>query len=325
MTFLFLLFPSLALAFTYSVEVRGPDAFVSSAGSSHQSPLRSGMQAQDGDTVQTGDRTVVMLVSDNGHKLSVGPRSSLFLDSGNEQAVRFNRVELLRGSVRSVIRGSGNDTKKFELRSNSVSVGVRGTDFFSVAQAQGLKVYLQEGSLYLQEKQLLKAGNKATISADGAVSSSPMGPGEYEEAMDHEGFREIAALVDTPPASRGNEKTLTLLVQSGDIAALEARHLSADELGDFGHGEGAFHVALKNGRGEFVPWLLEKRVNVNAGDREGKTPLMIAIERKDLSSIRALVAGGASKIAKDAQGLNSFDYARKTESKAIQDFLAGGI
>jgi hypothetical protein len=181
-----LILPTLALAYSYSVtQIRGSEAFFSPQGSTTRSVLNSGASLPEGNTVETGNRTTVSLLSSNGHRLHIAPRTALFLDSA--PGGRTSLVELLRGAARSEVRRSGEKT--FELRSRSIAVGVRGTDFLAVLEEPVMHIYLREGALLLQGQELMAAGKKAAIHTNGTILSvEPMRAGEFEESLERAGF-----------------------------------------------------------------------------------------------------------------------------------------
>lgn len=72
-------------------------------------------------------------------------------------------------------------------------------------------------------------------------------------------------------------------------------------------GYGLLHKAAKTGRADILELLLTTyRMNPNVKDKEGKTPLHIAVENENLGIITQLLLAGADPNAKDNRGRNPF-------------------
>jgi ankyrin repeat protein len=54
-------------------------------------------------------------------------------------------------------------------------------------------------------------------------------------------------------------------------------------------------MAVKEGRDGMVKLLLEKKADVEATDREGRTSLMIAAQKKNKALVKLLAQNGAKK------------------------------
>ena len=53
-------------------------------------------------------------------------------------------------------------------------------------------------------------------------------------------------------------------------------------------------IAVDMGFASIVKYLLEKELNVNLANKEGKSPLMVAIKRQSLDIVKALLNKGAN-------------------------------
>jgi hypothetical protein len=58
-------------------------------------------------------------------------------------------------------------------------------------------------------------------------------------------------------------------------------------------------VAARYGRAGMVPLIIEAGADVNAQDARGRTPLMAAVQSRDLATLRALIESGADVNARD--------------------------
>ena len=64
-----------------------------------------------------------------------------------------------------------------------------------------------------------------------------------------------------------------------------------------------------------------KALQKNGQDRDGKTPLMVAIERGHVQAARYLVKAGANLNTQDNSGRNARDYARASGNREIRELL----
>ena len=282
------------------------------------------MVLNEGDTVLTGASSVIFLQSSNGHTIHLAPNSSLYLrSSGEENGARYNVIDLMYGIARSIVQDFGNEKKKFELRHKSVSLGVRGTDFLTIATGEGLDVLLNEGKLLIQNKVALLGGNRAQVSSAGEItSSSSMTRLEFARAIQLAAFGSDEEHSDNTKSGSGGSKqdssSADDLIRSGDTHALAKLGLSSSELNDLG----ALPMAAENGQLKMIKLLIDSGADVNLQDGSGKTALMYAIERKQRASVEALLEAGASKSIKDGSGKSAYDYARLSENRDIQNLIS---
>lgn len=82
------------------------------------------------DIVTTADKSFVKIIDANGGKISVGPKSSIKLIK--EETKKTSTVNLIKGQVRAVFDKKENSDYKFFVKTQSASMGVRGTDFHFV-------------------------------------------------------------------------------------------------------------------------------------------------------------------------------------------------
>jgi hypothetical protein len=90
-------------------------------------------------------------------------------------------------------------------------------------------------------------------------------------------------------------------------------------------GETTVHKAVRfgaeNDNRDILELLIGLEASINASDKNGKTPLMLAVLKHDLESIQILVEGGADIKLKDKRGKTAFDYANSTEFSEAKNFL----
>jgi len=77
-------------------------------------------------------------------------------------------------------------------------------------------------------------------------------------------------------------------------------------------------LAAQLGWTEGAAQMLADQANVNAANRRGETPLILAVQKRDLAMVRLLMSHGADpKKTDNAAGLSALDYAKR-DSRAAQ-------
>lgn len=119
-----------------------------------------------------------------------------------------------------------------------------------------------------------------------------------------------ATLIDTKDQTSG-EAALHIVVKRRDATWL-AFLLSRGAKPDIRDREGAtpLFLAARLGFPEGVQTLLESRASVNLGNGSGETPLIAAVQNRDLATVRLLLAAGADPLQTDRiAGQSARDYA----------------
>ena len=86
------------------------------------------------------------------------------------------------------------------------------------------------------------------------------------------------------------------------VFALAFAAVGAEDAGDL-------LAAARSGDTEAVRALLKRGANLEAQDKDGKTPLLWAAERGHTEIVRLLLAQGANREARDREGLTAYDLA----------------
>jgi len=144
--------------------------------------------------------------------------------------------------------------------------------------------------------------------------------------------RKLPSAVDTPafklrkPNSiTNNEKTLLDAARSGNLQSLQY-FLSTDDC-DINKsepilGNTALHLAVSNNHLPFVQILLQnKEINVDIVNRNGSSPLLLAIDYGHSALVRLLISAGASVKQADKQGFTALHKAVLTGNMEILRFL----
>ena len=74
----------------------------------------------------------------------------------------------------------------------------------------------------------------------------------------------------------------------------------------------ALHLAARYGKGKCIAELIKHGADLEAKDKDGKTPMALAVWRRHCKVVRALVKMGASK-----------ETTSKKDSKSIAECLKG--
>lgn len=68
---------------------------------------------------------------------------------------------------------------------------------------------------------------------------------------------------------------------------------------------------------ELIAFLILNKVNINAKNNSGQTPLMAALKSGDIDAFNALIAGGADITLKDNEGKTALDYAESLKGSSM--------
>lgn len=131
-------------------------------------------------------------------------------------------------------------------------------------------------------------------------------------------------LVNTRDVTSG-EAALHITVRRGDVPYTTfLLQKGADPNIRDGKGNTPMLTAIDAGHGDMVSLLILGRANVNGANASGETPLIRAVQRRDLGLVRTLLAANADPDQRDViAGLSARDYAtRDTRSPAISKALA---
>jgi ankyrin repeat protein len=118
-------------------------------------------------------------------------------------------------------------------------------------------------------------------------------------------------IINTRDVSSG-DGALHIVARRGD--ALYMRYLlarGADANMRDRQGNTAMMIAVESGNGELIDILKAGRANPNLGNGGGETPLIRAVQRRDLALVRAvLAAGGDPDQTDNVAGMSARDYAK---------------
>lgn len=116
------------------------------------------------------------------------------------------------------------------------------------------------------------------------------------------------------PADQVPELANLLLDKGAFIDSAEARS-----------GEATMHKAVRfvaeNNGLDFLTLLIGLEANINAQDKAGRTPLMLAVSSGNIDLVQTLVEGGADIELKDKRGRTAYQYAKASGFTEALNFL----
>ena len=87
------------------------------------------------------------------------------------------------------------------------------------------------------------------------------------------------------------------------------------------------HYAATNGHTDIMRLLLEENAYIDAASPNGTTPLMMAAQYSDVSSVKLLLEAGADPLLRNALGLSALDFANRASrvesANIISAFVRG--
>ena len=114
------------------------------------------------------------------------------------------------------------------------------------------------------------------------------------------GFASLAALSAAPLAAQQQSESYKFLQAVKDAKGNEVIDM-LDRPGsnlvnsrEVTTGEGALHITVKRGDDKYVRYLLQKGADPNLRDRQGNTPLLLAVQLGQRDLIPVLIAGKAN-------------------------------
>ncbi len=141
--------------------------------------------------------------------------------------------------------------------------------------------------------------------------------------------RAIGDTAPTAPQPRPQPATpstnpLIQAVHAGDattVKLLLANGTDPNTVDSVGGNRTALHWAVKEGKKDLIPILLDAKANIEAKDRVGKTPLTVAAEGRDIEIVKILVERGADVNARDQIGGSPLLWASGLGSPEVVKFL----
>lgn len=188
---------------------------------------RVGMSVSPGDIVQTGSPARARLIFDNGDQVTVSSQTFYRLSLGGSQKTTPSTVDVVFGKLRMMVK-KGGARSGMEVRTRTMVMGVRGTDFFVTANPSsgGSMVTVLRGQVVVTPNTPnatpieVPAGYAAQLaSAHGAQSAGPQKDAVAIKPVTTQELVEIQKETKVPPTK---EKET-----AEDIKALEKKAVEA--------------------------------------------------------------------------------------------------
>jgi len=221
-------------------------------------PLKAGMVLEKGDEVKTEDASVVELFLSGGHRIWIKNKARLSLETleqGLETSNETIRIGLEQGQAFFSIEQNASGKLKFEVRTPTAVVGVRGTLFVVRSDKGDTEVKVARGKVGLERNVPLPADvrqeGSLTLEAQEKASLSAADNEEYSRLY-HTKRQELPRLTKEPvardaelewlleqaPKNNQERKTLLIIEENPDGLIF----LGEEELG-----EGNLEILLESG------------------------------------------------------------------------------
>ncbi len=132
--------------------------------------------------------------------------------------------------------------------------------------------------------------------------------GAFADDMNNDGGSPLYKAVQL-----GNREMVALLLDEGHVPM-------SGRMGKLG--ETALHVAARHGDADMVRFLLDRKADPNATDKEGFTPLLNAAEHGELATVEILAQNGADLTARTPKDSCAFALAAGSTNLALVQWLA---
>jgi hypothetical protein len=154
-------------------------------------PIRIGTKVRSGDIIHTLAEGRVRLILSNGDQFNVGPATSFQYIAPVEKRAP-STINLFYGKLRALV-SKKSDNNRMRIRTNSVSAGVRGTDFFIQHNPVGItKLSVLRGQMIIQDNAkslkplVVTKGRTAQVElADPPAPSSSTNSANAADVMEH--------------------------------------------------------------------------------------------------------------------------------------------
>lgn len=137
-------------------------------------PASSGDTLELGNMVQSGKNGKARLIYKNGDSITVS-ENSIFKVRWKPETESSPVFEVLSGAIRGQFMKGGPRTNS-EVKTNSVVMGVRGTDFYMARNGEGSKVSIIRGTVDLKLPQSNAKPVKLASGFSAAIAAPPMKP-----------------------------------------------------------------------------------------------------------------------------------------------------
>lgn len=133
-------------------------------------PLLAGVQLAVNEVISTGPGAYAVLVLPDGSRCIVQPDSRTRIEllqrlRGTE--VQQSRLEVSRGRIETKVQPQRGPAARYEIRTPTAVIGVRGTEFRAGYDGTAARVEVTEGAVAANQQQRIAAGEGAVVDARG--------------------------------------------------------------------------------------------------------------------------------------------------------------
>lgn len=151
-------------------DIQGPNIQVKEDGSNEWLPAQEGQVLEFGDEVKTGDNTTAALMLQSDTSVQISADSDLKVEQvvANNTGGFFSRLMVVTGQVLADVKKHLEESHStFEVESNGVVCGVRGTAFEVSVNGDNVQTSIHEGKVEVLgqngESHMVEAGNASSF------------------------------------------------------------------------------------------------------------------------------------------------------------------
>jgi len=171
-------------------------------GQAPASTVAIGDKLLTGDALQApADGSLTLRFAD-GSRLLVRPQTRLMLERlmvYGQSEVHDTRLQLQQGSLDSQVLPRAGGLRSYQIKTPTVTLGVRGTDFRAQADAQGASLEVLEGKVAASDGSLKAAGERLVEAGYGLRAQAGQAPGMPTKLLPAPSLQGVAALLERVP------------------------------------------------------------------------------------------------------------------------------
>lgn len=197
------------------------------------------------------------------------------------------------------------------------AIPMNNSELFKAALKAGVDVTKRDRDMETPLLMAVNRGNpefvRALLEAGAPVNKSVTYPGQR--------------FADYSRTYKGRDDMLAQAVETGNLEIVNILLAAGVDLNTQGNNYNfytALHLAVKDGRGDIAAALLAAGAKVDVRDRYKRTPLFLAVDKKDTGLVTLLLAAGADPRLRDEDKESAIDRAeQRARDTGIPELLRG--